>query len=250
MVGSIDIVGIGPGAPDQLTPSARDALERAELLVGYAGYLEHLRYLTPGTPRYGTGMMGELERARYAIDRAREGRRVAVVGSGDACVYGLGGLILEFVEDRAGEPELRIHPGITAANAAASLLGAPLMNDYMVLSLSDILTPRERILRRAEAAARAGLALVLYNPKSRSRTELYPEVIRLLLNGRSAATPAGIVREAYRPGQSVILCTLGELLHNQKEVDMLSVVCIADESAFIRNGRIVTPRGYELRVKE
>ncbi len=245
-MGSLTIVGTGPGAEDLLTPEARQAIRGAELVVGYSGYLSLIEPLIRGKERFSSSMRQEIERADVAIRAAREGRDVCAVADGDACVYGLGGLILERMREEDFDAiALRLVPGITAANAAAALLGAPLMNDYVVLSLSDLLTDRQLILRRLRAAGAGDLVTVLYNPQSRTRTVLLREAQRILLSSRSAETPVGIVRNAYREASSVRLCTLGDLDRHVQEIDMSCVVVIGNSASRRVRNYIVTPRGYE-----
>lgn len=244
-MGSITITGFGPGSPEHRTKAAESAIRSADLVVGYELYLDMVADLIGGTERYGSSMMEEAERADYAIGAARSGRRVAVVASGDACVYGIGGLVLERMTERDLETiPVTVVPGITAANAAAALLGSPLMNDYMVLSLSDLLTERELILRRAEAAGAGDLALVLYNPRSRTRRDLILLVRELLLRYRPAATPAAVVRHALRGDERIIRTTLGDLEHRMEEIDMSSVVVVGSSRTVCRGDFFVTPRGY------
>jgi len=243
--GRLYIVGLGPGAKDQMTGAALAALADAELVVGYRAYVELLGDLVQGKDTFTSAMTEEVERADHAIAEARAGRRVAVVASGDACVFGIGGLVLERIAASGGaEPELEIIPGVTAANAAAALLGAPLSVDYLVLSLSDILTERELILRRLAAARDGDLALALYNPMSASRRTLLPLARSLLLEARPASTPVGIVRAAYREGQRATVTTLGELGELMDTIDMSSIVIIASSRARRRGDWIVEPRGY------
>ncbi len=244
--GKLYIIGLGPGERAQMTGAALGALARADLVVGYHAYVELLGDLVDGKETFTSSMMEEVERADAAIVAAQAGRTVAVVASGDACVFGLGGLVLERLSEADRDSlHMEILPGVTAANAAASLLGAPLAVDYLVLSLSDLLTDRELILRRLRAARDGDLAVVLYNPMSASRRTLLPEARRILLEARPASTPVGIVRAAYRKDQRVALTTLGELEGLMEGVDMSSVVVIASSRAERRGDWIVEPRGYE-----
>ena len=250
MGGLLNIVGLGPGSPDQRTPAAAAAVREADLVVGYTPYLAMASDLCAGKETFGSSMRAEEERADYAVRAAREGRKVAVVASGDACVYGIGGLVLERLNEADLERfPVRVVPGITAANAAAALLGAPFMNDYMVLSLSDLLTDRKLILRRIRAAADGDLALALYNPQSRTRRDLLAETRKILLESRPGATPVGIVRSAYRDGQEIELTTLGDFEKIIDRVDMFSLVVIGNSRSVRLGQLIITPRGYARSVE-
>lgn len=243
------IIGTGPGSIDHLTQKALRAIAESTVVIGYEGYIELIRPLLSGKEIASTGMTREIERCRKAIERARTGDTVALVSGGDAGIYGMAGLVLELLEADAAkveggpQPEIRIIPGVSAVQAAASVLGAPLMHDFAVISLSDLLTPWELIKTRITAAARSDLVIALYNPRSKNRTTQINEAQRIILTSRSASTPAGIVRNACRADERVTVTTLGELLDH--EIDMATIVIIGNTSSFVdRCGRMVTPRGY------
>ncbi len=242
--GRLSIIGLGPGSLEYLAPAARRALLRADFVAGYGPYLELAAPLLKCVETYSTPMREEGDRARRAIEEALRGRRAALVASGDACVYGIGGLALALAsEEELGAFDLEIHPGITAANAAAALVGSPLEDDYAVISLSDLVAPRDRILARLSAAAGGGFALALYNPRSGLRRELFREAVARILETRSPETPAAVVRAATREGERRLVCPLGELLCHEEEIDMSSVVLVASSEARIKAGLIVQPRG-------
>lgn len=244
--GSLALVGLGPGNLDHLTGASRRALARADLIVGYGPYLELVAPLLRGKEIFATPMTREAERARKALDEALAGRRVAVVASGDSCVYGIGGIVLELAtEAELGAIDLQIHPGITAAISAAALLGSPLENDFAVLSLSDLIMPREHIVERLRALAPSGLALALYNPRSSTRMTLLREAVAILLASRPPSTPAAIVAEISRPGERKLVCALGDLLDHEDEVDMTSIVLVASPAASVKAGLIIEPRGRD-----
>lgn len=243
------VVGLGPGDAFLLTPQARAALEEAEVLAGYSTYMEMVpAELKEGKICFSTGMMGEVERCRQAVDAALEGKRTALVCSGDPGVYALAGLVLELLEARglAERPAVEIVPGIPALCAAAALLGAPLTHDFACVSLSDLLTPWELIRKRLEAALGADFVLGIYNPCSRRRTAPLEEALRLALSLRGPETPVGLVRQAFRPDQSVRVMNLADL--NPAGVDMLSLLIIGNSSTRIieagQGRRMLTPRGY------
>ncbi len=240
------IVGIGPGGRDHMTLRALEAIRAADVVVGYTRYIELLEGLLEGKEVVSTGMTREVDRCRAAVEQALGGRSVAVVSTGDPGVYGMAGLVLELLErmDPEGTVPVEIVPGVTAVSAAASLLGAPLMTDFAVVSLSDLLTPWEVIRTRLEAAASADFVLALYNPRSRRRVRHLEEACRILLRHRPPDTPAGIVRHALRPGQEVLVTTLAGV--PGCEVDMMSVVLVGNRATRAWRDRLVTPRGYDL----
>ena len=246
---SLFIVGTGPGAISYLTEAARQAIADSDIIIGYDSYVELVRPLLEGKQVISSGMMQEVQRSREAIRLARTGESVALVSGGDSGIYGMAGLVLELLEtdnrEKPDEPhiDVRIIPGVSAVQAAASVLGAPLMHDFVVISLSDLLTPWNLIKTRLEAAAAADFVVALYNPRSKSRRTQIEEAQKILLACRPAETPAGIVRNACRDGQAAVVTTLGQLLDH--EIDMTSIVLIGNASSFIdAEGRIVTPRGY------
>ncbi|BCS54913.1 cobyric acid synthase [Geobacter sp. SVR] len=246
---SLYIIGSGPGALEHLTEAARQAIADSSTIIGYDSYIELIRPLLEGKQIVSTGMMREVERCREAIRRACAGETVALVSGGDSGIYGMAGLVFELLENAAEgnraapRPDVRVIPGISAIQAAASLLGAPLMHDFAVISLSDLLTPWELIRSRLEAAARADMVIVIFNPRSKSRVTQIEEARRIALAARPAETPVGIVRNASRPDQSVTVTTLGQMLSH--DIDMSTIVIIGNASSFIDcQGRMVTPRGY------
>ncbi len=200
-IGSIAVVGIGPGDLTQITPAARGAIEEADVILGYQLYLRLIEGLAPGVIRETSGMRQEVARANRAVDLARLGRRVAVVSGGDAGIYGMAGVIYDVLRQRGEHGvSVRVMPGVSALNAAAALLGAPLMTDFVAVSLSDQLVPREDILRRVELAAQADFVLCLYNPVGQKRREPFRLACEILLRSRPPETPVGIVRGGVPPG--------------------------------------------------
>jgi precorrin-3B C17-methyltransferase len=238
------VVGIGPGDRAGRTIAAEEAIRACAVMVGYKTYTACIADLTPDKLVEESGMRDEVQRVRRAIAHALEGRQVALISSGDPGVYGMAGLALELCRAENIDVGIRIYPGVTAANAAAALLGAPLSCDYCVLSLSDLLVPRERILTRARAAAAGDFVTVLYNPASHKRTQLIRDVQRIYLDHRPLRTPVGIVRDIGRTGQTVMLTSLDRL--HEAAVDMVSTVTIGNSQSTIWHGRLLTPRGYRL----
>ena len=247
------VVGIGPGGLNHMTLEARQALESATAVVGYQTYLDFITPLLAGKEVVSSGMMKEVERCEAALRLAAEGKDVALVSSGDAGVYGMAGLVLELVEAAARtdalpllhrEVEVIVVPGVSAVQAAAAVLGAPLMHDFAVISLSDLMTPWEVIRQRLAAAAGADFVTALYNPRSKGRVTQLEEARQILLTARSAATPVGIVRNACRDGEEKVVTNLGQMLEH--DIDMFSIVIIGNSTTFVdKAGRMVTPRGYE-----
>ena len=238
--GRLSLVGLGPGGDALIPPLARDALAASELVVGLGQYVERIEHLLrPGT-RISTPPLGsEVERAKEALAEARAGGSVALVSGGDVGVYAMASPALEMAGD---DVEITVVPGITAAQAAASLLGSPLGHDHCSISLSDLLTPWEVIQERVRAAAETDFVVSLYNPRSKGRDWQLGKAREILLEHRSPDTPVGIVKDAYREGQTVILTDLGSL--RPESVDMLTIVVIGSSRTEIRAGRMVTPRGY------
>jgi precorrin-3B C17-methyltransferase len=240
--GTLIVVGIGPGNRSMRTFAAQDAICSADVVVGYKTYIELVADLIEGKAVESSGMRDETKRVNRAIDHTLAGNRVVLVSSGDPGVYGMAGLALEICRSRGLTLPVRIVPGITAANSAAALLGAPLSCDYCVLSLSDLLVPGERILRRAQAAAAGDFVTVLYNPVSRKRTELINEIRDIFLERRNPQTPVGIVRNMYRDGQDVSISTLSDF--TGCTLDMMTTIVIGNSQSLLWNGRMINPRGY------
>ena len=244
--GILSVVGIGPGAEDHTTPAALAAIADAELVVGYTTYIRLVRHLVEGKEVIQTGMTEEIGRARAAVERARDGGRVALISSGDAGVYGMAGLVFQVLRDmgwkRGDSPDLRIVPGMTALNSCASLVGAPLVHDFCAISLSDLLTPWPVIARRLEAAAAADFVIGLYNPASGRRTRQIVEAQAILRRHRDGKTPVALVKSAYRKLQQVVLSDLDHFL--DYEIGMLTTVLVGSSNTFVFEGYMVTPRGY------
>lgn len=241
----IYVVGLGPGGKEEMTPRALAALERCDVILGYRTYIDLIAPLFPNKELRSSTMRQEAERCREALALALEGHTVGLVSSGDPGVYGMAGLMLEIAGEQA---EVEIVPGVTAANSAAAVLGAPLMQDFAVISLSDLLTPRELIERRLLAAAQADFITCLYNPSSRGRPHHFQWACSLLLRHRPPETPAGWVRDIGRPGQSHCVTTLGEI--QKAQLDMFCTAIIGNSQTVIVAGRMVTRRGYPLEEGE
>jgi precorrin-3B C17-methyltransferase len=235
------VVGLGPGGRDYLTPRALAAIQEADVIIGYKTYLEFIKDLLEDKEVISSGMRKEIDRARQAVEIALTGKVVAVVSSGDPGVYGMAGIVMEIAGDRI---PVEIIPGVTAATSAAAVLGAPLMHDFAVISLSDLLTPWETIVKRLEAAGQGDFVIVLYNPRSKGR-EMQIEIARqILLKYKEANTPVGLVRNAKRQDENSIITNLGDML--KEDIDMHTTVIIGNSQTRVEHGRILTPRGYRL----
>ncbi len=238
-------MGLGPGDPEYLTRRAFAVLEEAEVIVGYKRYIGLMgQDLLAGKEVISTGMRGEMERCAKAIHKAMEGKKTVLVSSGDPGIYGMAGLVLELLqeEDLFGKVGLEIIPGLPALSAAASLLGAPLMHDFAVVSLSDLMTPWETIRKRALAALEADFVLVIYNPRSGKRTWQIREIFDLVLEKKGKEVPVGVVRNAARMGQDVRVVRAGDM--DDTILDMLTIVVVGNSRTRILGKRMVTPRGY------
>jgi precorrin-3B C17-methyltransferase len=243
--GRLAVVGLGPGSPELLTPQARSILERSRAILGYGVYIDLIsRELLAGKQVLASGMRREVERCNQAVDMALAGVDTALVSSGDAGVYGMAGPCLEILEQRGvlDQVDFEVVPGIPALAAAAALLGAPLMHDFAVISLSDLLTPWERILRRIDHASRADFVMVLYNPRSRGRDWQLAKALEVAAEHLPPETPVGLVRNAFRVGQEVSVWTLATLPVDR--VDMLSILFIGNSQTRALGLRLLTPRGY------
>ncbi|XXR89256.1 precorrin-3B C(17)-methyltransferase [Sorangium sp. So ce406] len=244
--GVLSIVGIGPGAEEHASRAALEAIAASDLIVGYTTYIRLVKHLIEGKEIIKTGMTEEIGRARAAVERARDGARVAIISSGDAGVYGMAGLVFQVLEEigwkRGESPELRIVPGMTALNACASLVGAPLGHDFCAISLSDLLTPWPVIERRLEAAAAADFVIGLYNPASGRRTRQIVRAQEIIRQHRAGTTPVALVKSAYRKLESAVLTDVDHFL--DYEIGMLTTVLVGSTNTFMFEGYMVTPRGY------
>jgi precorrin-3B C17-methyltransferase len=244
--GKIMLVGLGPGSHDYLTARARAAIAEADTVIGYATYIRLVADLLDGKEVIKKAMTEELDRAIEAYERARQGRKVALVSSGDAGVYGMAGPTFEVLFQAGWTPdsdiEVEIIPGASALNTCAALVGAPLTHDFCAISLSDLLTPWPTIARRLDAVAYSDFVVALYNPKSGRRTRQIQEAQRLFLRHRDPQTPVAIVKSAYRPKQRIEFTTLEKMA--EADIGMLTTVLIGNSNTFVKNGLMITPRGY------
>lgn len=246
--GILYIVGSGPGSPEQMTGKALQAIRDAEYILGNDSYLTPVSTLLEGKKVIRSSMGKEVERAKEAVSLARE-HVVAMVSGGDPGVYGMASIVLEVAEHAGSTARIEVIPGVTAATAAASRLGSPLSGDFAVVSLSDLLTPIEVIEERLAHAFAMGIPVVLYNPRSRGRPHNFARAMEIASSYRGPATPLGLVKNAYREGEVVVVTTLGEVAGIEDQVDMHSAVIVGgSESRIWKVGEnvrgIITPRGY------
>lgn len=242
--GKVSVVGIGPGDISYMAPVVRDAIEAAEIIIGYRTYIELIESLLEGKQVIDSGMRREIERCQLAIELAEEGKAVVLVSSGDPGIYGMAGILLEVKDEKKSQVEVEVLPGITAVSAAAASLGAPLMHDFVVISLSDLLTDWEVIKKRIHHASEGDFVITLYNPKSKGRVTQIEEAVEIIAQSRTHNTPVGIVKNAKRVDEQVTISTLGEML--QEEIDMTTVVIIGNSNTYVSKGKMITPRGYRI----
>jgi precorrin-3B C17-methyltransferase len=238
------VVGIGPGGHLDRTFRAQAAIEASEVIAGYKRYVEAVADLIGDKEVITTGMTKEVDRCQQAIKAASEGKVVALISSGDAGIYGMAGLALEIIHAEHHDIEVEIIPGVTVASAAAASLGAPLMLDFAIISLSDLLVKWEVIRNRLQAVAKADLVVALYNPRSRKRIKQLDETVEIFLEHRSPATPVGIGTDVGTQEEHLIITTLGELL--QHEIGMRSLVIIGNSESKMLGKWLVNPRGYQI----
>ena len=243
--GELHLVGSGPGELELLTSDSRSALERCVAWIGYAPYLNYLDSIRRHDQvRIDSQLTFEKDRCQHALDLAKEGARVALISSGDCGIYGMAGLALELWLDESVEsrPLFQVHPGISSFQMAAAKLGAPFMHDFCSISLSDLLTPWNKIEKRLQSAAKGDFVIAIFNPKSIKRDWQLKKAVDLLLEFRDKSTPVAIARELGRPEENIEIHTLESLPFNQ--VDMLTILIIGNSQSFIKNNRFLTPRGY------
>ncbi|KGK86956.1 precorrin-3B C(17)-methyltransferase [Clostridium sp. HMP27] len=238
-MGKLYVIGIGPGGLEHMTLKAKQAIEESNMIVGYTKYIEFIKPLLEGKELVSTGMKGEVERCKKALELAAD-NTVAIISTGDAGIYGMAGLILELKENE----DVEIIPGVTASSSAASVVGSPLMHDNCNISLSDLMTPYELIKKRVKLAAEADFIISLYNPRSNGRPHYLREAIDIISEFRNGTTPIAVVKNALRDGQEIHLFTLENF--NEEVVDMFSIVIIGNSQSYIKDGKFITPRGYKV----
>ncbi|MDD7363722.1 MAG: precorrin-3B C(17)-methyltransferase [Peptoniphilus sp.] len=237
------IVGIGPGGSGCFTKRMIECLEESEAVVGYTPYLEYIEMYLDGKKRYSTGMTSEIERCKKAIALAKEGVTTAIVSTGDAGLYGMAGPILELARDEA--IEIEVVPGVSSNFAAASRVGAPIMHDMATISLSDLMTPFDLIMKRVRLAARGDFVLCFYNPRSKGRRDYLEKAFQILMEeGYEDSRPVAVVKDALRAGERVRLATIGSV--DFSEIDMKTMVIVGNAKSYLSGEWMITPRGYDL----
>ncbi|WP_415853192.1 precorrin-3B C(17)-methyltransferase [Thermoanaerobacter kivui] len=243
-MGWIKVVGIGPGDINDMTLKAYNALKECDVVVGYTTYINLIKPLIEDKEVISSGMRKEVDRCKKAVELALQGKNICIVSSGDAGIYGMAGLMYEVVHKENIDLEIEVIPGVTALNSAAAILGVPVMQDFAVISLSDHLIPWQVIEKRLELSSQADFIIVLYNPKSKERPENLIKAQKIIMKYKKGDIPVGIVKNASREGQETVITTLKEMANH--EIDMRTIIIIGNESTYVRNGKMITPRGYIL----
>ncbi|WP_425446724.1 precorrin-3B C(17)-methyltransferase [Dethiothermospora halolimnae] len=240
----IFVIGLGPGKHEYMSMASMEAIKASDVVVGYKTYIDLVEDLIKDKKVISSGMKKEIDRCEIVLNEAKEDKIVSLISSGDAGVYGMAGIMLEVLNKDGSDIEIEIVPGITASNGAASSLGAPIMHDYATISLSDLLTDWELIKKRIHCAGEGDFVVALYNPKSKGRQK-HIEIARdILLKYKDGNTPVGIVRNAKRDGETVRITTLNDMLN--EKIDMLTTVIIGNSKTYVKNNKMITPRGYNL----
>ncbi len=251
MGGTLFIVGVGPGHHDHMTFRAKEAIAQSDTIIGYETYVNLVKDLIDGKTVYRYAMTQEVERAQQCIDIAKSGKTVSLVSSGDPGIYGMAGLIYETLAKSGWDPtvdsddlKVEIVPGVSALNSCASIIGSPLMTDFAVLSMSDLLVPWEIITKRVEAAAQGDFVIVIYNPASKRRIHQLQDTREILLQYRKPNTPVAIIKGAFRESQTVVLTDLEHLTDHSDNLGMISTVIIGNSSTYTYKDLMINPRGY------
>lgn len=239
-MGKLYVIGIGPGGLEHMTLRAKEAIEESNIVVGYNKYIDMIKPLVENKELFSTGMRGEEARCRKALELSKEDNTVALISTGDSGIYGMAGLILQMQKDE----NVEIITGVTASSAAGSVVGAPLMHDNCNISLSDLMTPYELIKKRVRNAADADMIISLYNPRSKGRPHYLREAIEIIKEYRDLNTPVAVVRHALRDGQEYKLFNLENF--DEEVVDMFSIVIVGNSQSLIKEGKFITPRGYNV----
>ena len=239
-MGKLYVIGIGPGGLEHMTLRAKEAIEESNIVVGYNKYIDMIKPLVENKELFSTGMRGEEARCRKALELSKEDNTVALISTGDSGIYGMAGLILQMQKDE----NVEIITGVTASSAAGSVVGAPLMHDNCNISLSDLMTPYELIKKRVRNAADADMIISLYNPRSKGRPHYLREAIEIIKEYRDLNTPVAVVRHALRDGQEDKLFNLENF--DEEVVDMFSIVIVGNSQSFVKEGKFITPRGYDV----
>lgn len=246
--GKLYVVGVGPGSHDHMTYRAKQVIEESEVIVGYETYVGLVEDLIKGKEVFRYAMTQEVERANQAIGFAESGKIVSLVSSGDPGIYGMVGLIYEILAEKGWDAKDGIYvesvPGVSSLNSCAALVGSPLMTDFAVVSMSDLLVPWDIIVKRVEAAALGDYVTVIYNPASKKRVHQLRDTRDIFLKYRKPETPVAIVKGAYRESQQAVVTTLDKMLDYQDMLGMITTVIVGNSSTFNYKGMMINPRGY------
>ncbi len=242
-MGVLKVIGFGPGSKEDMSLRAIEALETADLIMGYTTYVKILKEIFPDKEFKSTGMTREVDRCRAALEEAKD-KTVALVSSGDSGIYGMASITYQVASQMGSDVRIEVIPGITAASSAASLLGAPLTHDTALISLSNCLTPWDIIVRRLEATSSSDMVIALYNPRSKARPDVLAEAISIISRYRPSTTPVGVARNIGRSDQSSYCTTLGEL--DCESIDMFCTLIIGNSKTFVDGDKMITPRGYDI----
>ena len=249
MSGKLYVVGVGPGNNSHMTFRAKQVIEESDTIVGYTTYVNLIKDLIHGKEIYTHAMTQEVERAQQCIDLANEGKTVSLISSGDPGIYGMAGLIYEALAESGWNSKNGLHveviPGVSALNSCSSVIGSPLMTDFAVLSMSDLLVPWEVIEKRVEGAAQGDFVIVIYNPASKRRVHQLRDTRKIILKYRKPSTPVAIIKGAYRDSQSTVLTDLENMLNYSDKIGMISTVIIGNSSTYTYNDLMINPRGYK-----
>lgn len=238
--GKIYVVGIGPGNMEDISRRAYKILKNVDVIAGYTTYINLVKDEFAEKELYSSGMKREIERCQEVIEIAKSGKNVALISSGDSGIYGMAGIMLEVVADE--DLEVQVIPGITSTIAGAALVGAPLMHDQAIISLSDLLTDWEVIKKRLDCAAKGDFVISLYNPKSRTRVDQIVEARDIMLKYKKESTPVALLRHIGRDNENYTLTNLKDFLNHS--IDMFTIVVVGNSNTYIKNGKMITPRGY------
>ena len=249
MIGKLYIVGVGPGHHDHMTFRAKEVISESDTIVGYETYVNLVQDLIEGKTIHRYAMTQEVERAHQCIDLAKSGKIVSLVSSGDPGIYGMAGLIYETLAETNWDPkddlQVEIIPGVSALNSCASIIGSPLMTDFAVVSMSDLLVPWEVIQKRVESAAQGDFVIVIYNPASKKRIHQLQDTRKVLLKYRKPSTPVAIIKGAFRESETIVMTNLENLPNYSDELGMITTVIIGNSSTYTYKDLMINPRGYK-----
>jgi precorrin-3B C17-methyltransferase len=246
--GKLYVVGVGPGHHDHMTFRAKQVIEESQIIVGYETYVSLVEDLINGKEVYRYPMTQEVDRANQAIDFAEKGGIVSLVSSGDPGIYGMVGLIYEILAEKGWKKgtgiDVECVPGVSSLNSCSALIGSPLMTDFAVVSMSDLLVPWEIIVKRVEAAALGDFVTVVYNPSSKKRIHQLKDAREIFLKYRNPETPVAIVKGAFRDSQSIVLTNLEKMLEYPDMMGMITTIIIGNSSSYNYDDMMINPRGY------